>query len=170
MARLYVLLFLLQVVLAACALISCLSAEDGAIRGLPRFAWVLIILVFPLVGSIAWFLAGRPAPEGDRRGGWPSGPGSRRPVAPDDNPEFLKSIDERARRDDNALFQRWEEDLRRREDDLRRHDGDQPHDDASSHDNAPSRDHTPPADRPSPREDASPHDGERPREGDRPEI
>ncbi|MBO4161671.1 PLDc_N domain-containing protein [Micromonospora sp. MMS20-R2-23] len=164
MARLYVVLFLLQVVLAAGALISCLSAEDEGIRGLPRFAWVLVILVFPLVGSIAWFLAGRPAPTGDRRGGWPSGTGSRRPVAPDDDPEFLKSIDERASRDDNALFQRWEEDLRRREDDLRRHDGKRPRD------GAPPREDTPPADHPPTRQDAAPHDGERPREGDRPEI
>ncbi|WFE64325.1 PLD nuclease N-terminal domain-containing protein [Micromonospora sp. WMMD714] len=114
MARLYVLLFLIQVVLAACALISCLSADDGTVRGLPRFVWVLVILVFPLVGAVAWFLAGRPVPRGDRRG---RSSGPRRPVAPDDDPEFLKSIDERANRDDHALFQRWEEDLHRREDD-----------------------------------------------------
>ncbi|QDY06891.1 PLDc_N domain-containing protein [Micromonospora sp. HM134] len=162
MARLYVLLFLLQVVLAACALISCLSAEDGTVRGLPRFAWVVVILFFPLVGSIAWFLAGRPVAEGDRRLGWP--PASRRPVAPDDDPEFLKSIDERVRRDDNALFQRWEEDLRGREDDLRRRDG------------GPSPDGTAPpagpasADRTPPREDAAPREGERPRDGERPEL
>lgn len=175
MARLYVLLFLIQVVLAACALISCLSADDGAVRGLPRFAWVLIILVLPLVGSIAWFLVGRPAPEGDRRRGRSSGPGSRRPLAPDDDPEFLKSIDERAHRDDHALFQRWEEDLRRREDGLRRHDGRSSPADASPGDHVPPAErppaeHPPTTDRTSPREDAAPRDGERPREGDRPEI
>ncbi|MGC5021165.1 PLDc N-terminal domain-containing protein [Micromonospora sp. DT47] len=128
MARLSLLLFAVQIVLAVCALISCLSAEEGTIRALPRIAWVLIILFFPLVGSIAWFLAGRPATPA--RPGTaepaPTGRDRRRPVAPDDDPEFLGSIAERSRRDDEELFRRWEDDLRRREDDLRNREGDPP--------------------------------------------
>ncbi|MET8526336.1 PLD nuclease N-terminal domain-containing protein [Micromonospora sp. NPDC005172] len=130
MARLYVLLFLAQIVLAVCALISCLSAEEGQIRALPRIAWVLIILFFPLVGSIAWFVAGR-EPGTPARRPWPGGTGaterqSRRPLAPDDDPEFLRSVQDRAKQQDEELFRRWEEDLRRREDDLRRRDGEPP--------------------------------------------
>ncbi|MFG2045870.1 PLDc N-terminal domain-containing protein [Micromonospora sp. NPDC048935] len=130
MARLYVLLFLVQIVLAVCALISCLSAEEGQIRALPRIAWVLIILFFPLVGSIAWFVAGREPSAGPRRG-WSGGTGSAerkrpRPVAPDDDPEFLRSVQDRAKQQDEELFRRWEEDLRRREDNLRRPDGEPP--------------------------------------------
>ncbi|MGC4855879.1 PLD nuclease N-terminal domain-containing protein [Micromonospora sp. DT4] len=130
MARLYVLLFLAQIVLAVCALISCLSAEEGQIRALPRIAWVLIILFFPLVGSIAWFVAGR-EPGTASRPVWPSGMGTaerrpRRPLAPDDDPEFLRSMQDRAKQQDTELFRRWEEDLRRREDDLRRRDGEPP--------------------------------------------
>jgi hypothetical protein len=128
MARLGVLLFLVQIVLAVCALISCLSAEEGQVRALPRIAWVLIILFFPLVGSIAWFVAGRqPSPGAGK--GWPGGTSDRqrpRPVAPDDDPEFLRSVQERAQQQDEELFRRWEEDLRRREDDLRRRDGEPP--------------------------------------------
>ncbi|MEU8253551.1 PLD nuclease N-terminal domain-containing protein [Micromonospora inaquosa] len=130
MARLGVLLFLVQIVLAVCALISCLSAEEGQIRALPRIAWVLIILFFPLVGSIAWFVAGRvPSPGAAKV--WPGGTGGAerqrsRPVAPDDDPEFLRSVEERAQQQDQELFRRWEEDLRRREDDLRRRDGEPP--------------------------------------------
>ncbi|WP_433537362.1 PLD nuclease N-terminal domain-containing protein [Micromonospora sp. CA-249363] len=130
MARLGVLLFLVQIVLAVCALISCLSAEEGQIRSLPRIVWVLIILFFPLIGSIGWFVAGREASPGARKG-WPGGVGSPerqrpRPVAPDDDPEFLRSVQERAKQHDEELFRRWEEDLRRREDDLRRRDGEPP--------------------------------------------
>ncbi|MBM0234186.1 PLDc_N domain-containing protein [Micromonospora sp. STR1_7] len=129
MARLYVLLFLAQIVLAVCALISCLSAEEGQIRALPRIAWVLIILFFPLVGSIAWFVAGREPSSGARKP-WPTSGGAAerqgRPLAPDDDPEFLRSVQERAQQQDQELFRRWEEDLRRREDDLRRRDGDPP--------------------------------------------
>ncbi|MDM4722858.1 PLDc N-terminal domain-containing protein [Micromonospora sp. WMMA1363] len=130
MARLYVLLFLAQVVLAVFALISCLSAEEGDIRALPRVAWVLIILLFPLVGSIAWFVAGRERAAGRPRAAWPAGgvfaERKRRPVAPDDDPEFLRSIEERSNQQDQELFRRWEEDLRRRENELRRHDGEPP--------------------------------------------
>ncbi|PYC67496.1 hypothetical protein C7C45_21015 [Micromonospora arborensis] len=128
MVRLYVLLFLVQIVLAVCALISCLSAEEGQIRSLPRIVWVLIILFFPLVGSIAWFVAGREPNSGAGKG-WSGGTvqrKQRRPVAPDDDPEFLRSVQDRAKQQDQELFQRWEEDLRRREDDLRRRDDEPP--------------------------------------------
>lgn len=93
MGRLYALLFVLQIALAAAALISCLSAEEGEVNALPRVAWILIILFFPLVGSIAWFMAGRGT--GRPRARWRIGGGSPepgRPRAPDDDPEFLRSL------------------------------------------------------------------------------
>ncbi|SCL29441.1 Phospholipase_D-nuclease N-terminal [Micromonospora nigra] len=127
MARVFLLLFAVQVVLAACALISCLSAEKGDVRALPRLAWVLVILLFPLIGPIAWFLAGRQSTAGRLRGGWPTTRGaarrSSRPAAPDDDPEFLRSIEGRTRPQDQELFRRWEEDLGQRGNDLRREDG-----------------------------------------------
>jgi Phospholipase_D-nuclease N-terminal len=131
MVRLYGLLFLAQIALAVCALISCLSAEEGEIRALPRVGWVLIILFFPLVGSIAWFVAGREPTARRSRTAWPIGNGfseqdRRRPVAPDDDPAFLSSLAERSRRDDQELFRRWEDDLRRREEELRRQEDDRP--------------------------------------------
>ncbi|TDC77530.1 PLDc_N domain-containing protein [Micromonospora sp. KC606] len=122
MARLSILLFLATTVLAVCALISCLSAEEGQVRALPRVVWVPLILFVPLVGSVAWFLAGRPVAAAGGRA-------RHRSVAPDDDPEFLRSIDERSRRDDAELFRRWEQDLRRREDDLRRREDDPPRED-----------------------------------------
>ncbi|MDG4802502.1 PLD nuclease N-terminal domain-containing protein [Micromonospora sp. WMMD980] len=118
MARLYVLLFLVQVVLAVCALISCLSAEDEQVKVLPRLVWVLVILFFPLVGSIAWFVAGRERPNGPLGAAGSTTP-ARRPVAPDDDPDFLSSLDKRSRDEDRERLQRWEDDLRRREEELR---------------------------------------------------
>ncbi|MEU8260720.1 PLDc N-terminal domain-containing protein [Micromonospora sp. NPDC048999] len=129
MVRLYALLILAQVVLAVCALISCLSAEEGEIRALPRIAWALIILFFPLVGSIVWFVAGREPSTRRSRTAWPMGTGFSeqahpRPVAPDDDPAFLSSLADRNRRDDQERLRRWEEDLRRREEELRRQESD----------------------------------------------
>ncbi|MEV4755384.1 PLD nuclease N-terminal domain-containing protein [Micromonospora sp. NPDC049559] len=129
MARLYVFLFLAQIALAAAALISCLSAEPDEIRALPRFAWVLLILFFPLLGSIAWFAAGRPLPAGRPGRPGPAGgaptPPPVRPLAPDDDPEFLRSLSAEQSKRDREMFERWEQDLRRREEELRRHDGDE---------------------------------------------
>ncbi|MFY1690554.1 PLD nuclease N-terminal domain-containing protein [Plantactinospora sp. WMMB782] len=128
MVRLYALLAIGQLILAVVALISCLSAEEDEIRALPRFAWVLIILFFPLVGSIAWFVAGRPArPERPGAAGRPSAGRERpQPLAPDDDPEFLRSLDDEQSRRDRELLDRWEQDLRRREDELRRGNGEPP--------------------------------------------
>jgi hypothetical protein len=58
--RLYGLFFVINLALVVIALIDCLSAEEYAIRALPRWAWVLIILLFSPVGAIVCFVAGRP--------------------------------------------------------------------------------------------------------------
>ncbi|HEX5540834.1 MAG TPA: PLD nuclease N-terminal domain-containing protein [Micromonospora sp.] len=130
MVRLYLLLFLAQVVLAVIALISCLSAEEDEIQVLPRPIWLLIILFAPVAGPIGWFFAGRPA-AARSSASWHIGTGSAqrdrsRPLAPDDDPEFLRSISKEQIRQDREVLERWEADLRRREEELRRHTGDNP--------------------------------------------
>ena len=131
MARFSIVVFLAQLVLAVLALISCLSAEEEDIRALPRLVWVLVILLIPILGPVAWFLAGRPRSAADsvlpwRQGGTQPDTSRSRPLAPDDNPEFLKSLDNGAdeRAKDRELFDQWEEDLKRREDELRRRNED----------------------------------------------
>jgi hypothetical protein len=118
--------FILEIVLAMVALISCLSAYPGEVRVLPRFVWVIIIVLFPLVGSTVYLLAGRPLPQTKERASiWRAGtvfPEAKQPrqVAPDDDPTFLKALDAQTRGADEDLLRRWEEDLRRREDELRK--------------------------------------------------
>lgn len=130
MGRLIPLLFLADVALVAVALIGCLSAEEDEIRSLPRIGWIFVILFFPVVGPVAWFAAGRPEPVATRidpprsATGPADPPGERgrqqrRPLAPDDDPEFLRSLDSEQAKRDRELLQQWEDDLRRREDDLR---------------------------------------------------
>lgn len=134
----YFLPFLAGLILVVVALVSCLSAEEGELRALPRIVWVPIILLFPVVGPIAYLVAGRPLRTASARQAWRPGngfPEAERPrpreVAPDDDPEFLRTL--RAQdREDVDLLKKWEEDLRRREEELRRQrdqhpDGEPPH-------------------------------------------
>jgi hypothetical protein len=122
MGRLFPLLALADLALVVVALIDCLSVEEFEIRALPRFAWVLLILLFSPVGPIAWFVAGRPARAAVRTGAddpllYPT-PG--RQVAPDDDPEFLNQMAVRNRKEDEEMLRLWEADLRRREEELRK--------------------------------------------------
>lgn len=115
MFRVVALLSLASVLLAAVALISCLSVEDKRkIRGMPRFAWVIAILLLPLVGAIAWFVFGRPHRAGGSRPGWrPAGgpPEPPRRRAPDDDPDFLRSLrDYKISKEDEDLLRRWGDD------------------------------------------------------------
>jgi hypothetical protein len=89
---------LLVLGLALLALIDCLARDGDEIRGLPKLLWVFVILLFPLLGSLAWFIAGRPR----EATGWGYGgatgrtrPAPPRPVAPDDDPEFLRGLNKR---------------------------------------------------------------------------
>ncbi|MEU7904345.1 PLD nuclease N-terminal domain-containing protein [Actinoplanes sp. NPDC049118] len=127
MVRLYSLFVLIDLALLLIALIDCLSAEDSQIRALPRIAWVFIILLFSPIGPIVWFIAGRPARAVRLSNGTTWRPGNgfpedqrpKGPVAPDDDPEFLRNL-AGSLREDESLMKRWEADLRRRERELRK--------------------------------------------------
>jgi hypothetical protein len=131
-----VLLFVLMTGAVIWALIECIQADDTEIRHLPKIWWILIILFFWAIGAVAWFTAGRPRGSARRGAPWPSGPTSGfpgyerpRPLAPDDDPNFLRDL-KRSNDDHEQMLKRWEEDLKRRERDLRQQgDGQDPPDD-----------------------------------------
>lgn len=132
MARLYMLCFVLEVLLLVLALISCLSAEKGEVRTLPRAVWVILIVLIPLVGSLLYFGLGRPVPANPRARIWPPVAGFPEPArpakAPDDDPDFLRSLDVPTRRSDAELLRQWEEDLKSDGNDLRKREDTPPTD------------------------------------------
>jgi hypothetical protein len=70
---------------------------------------VLLIVVVPLAGPIGYFVWGRPA--GPPLEGSLVRRVARRPSSPDDDPEFLRTVDsEQSRRDRETLAQ-WERDF-----------------------------------------------------------
>jgi hypothetical protein len=60
-------------------------------RSLPKLVWLLLVVLIPLVGGVLWFFLGRARPAPGSRFGRRRGP-----QAPDDDPNFLKKVDEEA--------------------------------------------------------------------------
>jgi hypothetical protein len=57
------------------------QSNSEGVRGLPKALWLVVVLVVPGLGLIAWWIFGRPvehlAPP---------------PIAPDDDPDFLRNL------------------------------------------------------------------------------
>ncbi|RST18240.1 PLDc_N domain-containing protein [Streptomyces sp. WAC05374] len=135
------LLYILPLALTIYAFIDCLNTPEDEAKHLPKVAWIFIILLFWIVGPIVWLAAGklRHAPAGGRTPSeWHR---NHRWVAPDDNPEFLKSLRDEAvaaedRKDtedrtsaedrkDESLPEDREADPRRREEELEQRERDE---------------------------------------------
>jgi hypothetical protein len=72
------------------------SADRNAVRVLPKWLWVLLCLIVTPVGGLLYLALGRPiGPAGGRRP-------RTRPAAPDDDPQFLRDLSERLRKDDEG--------------------------------------------------------------------
>lgn len=59
--------------------------DRSRVRGLPKPAWIAVAILLPVVGGVLWLAVGR-VRAGDVGGR------VRRPVAPDDDPEFLRRL------------------------------------------------------------------------------
>lgn len=70
---------LLVMLLAIFCLIDVITAADTGIRHLPKIVWLLLVIVLPLAGSIAWLIVGRPENGGIWGGSDASRPSSAYP-------------------------------------------------------------------------------------------
>ena len=84
---------LLSLGLLVFALVELTVTPGTTVRTLPKLLWYVVILV-PVLGPLTWLLLGRPRRR-DRSA--PSAPPAR-PVAPDDDEDFLREL--RRRRSD----------------------------------------------------------------------
>jgi hypothetical protein len=85
--------FLISLVLSVYALFSCIQTRDEDVPYLPKLAWVVLIVFVPFVGPIVWLLVSRTTGTAQReRPARPARTPSRQ-VAPDDDPDFLASLE-----------------------------------------------------------------------------
>jgi len=121
------------------AIFDCIATDSALCRNLPKGVWLIIVLILPDIGSIAWLLLGRP-----ERASWRPGSSDyskpRRPVGLEDHPRYSAAAgvtDRRSKELDAQLEQwesarsveppkeraeldKWEAELNRRESELRR--------------------------------------------------
>ena len=80
-------LVLISLVLTIYSFFDCARTEQEQVRKLPKWGWILLILLFESVGAILWLTIGRPKQN--------RGPGRNRPgriIPPDDDQDFLNKI------------------------------------------------------------------------------
>ncbi len=123
------LMFILPLALMIYAFIDCLNTPEEDTKHLPKIAWVFIILLFWVVGSIGWLFAGKvrhSAAGGAGLSSWQPGGRRQQWVAPDDNPDFLKSLkdDKDAKKAEAAAAEaETESETAQAEEELKRRDG-----------------------------------------------
>lgn len=122
----------IELALLVFCLIDCIQTDSAAVRNLSKTLWVVLIILVPLVGGIAWLVVGRPVSgeanqgRGGRSVPWPATrtagyPEYERPAAPrgpDDDPDFLADL----RASDSAhekMLAEWQQQLQEREERLR---------------------------------------------------
>ena len=91
-----VLLYALPIILAIYALVDLVQTRDEDVQGLPKLIWVVLIVLIWVIGPAAWLLAGKRGRSflpnlSPRAAGGPSDPAAR-PMAPDDDPDFLRGL------------------------------------------------------------------------------
>lgn len=72
------------------------SANGNQVRVLPKIVWILLCLFIPIIGGLLYITIGRPI-DGD------SGQGAKRsrPIAPDDDADFLRDLGTRFKNDND---------------------------------------------------------------------
>lgn len=116
MLWLYALLTIAFTALLVYAFCDALTSPRSDVRTLPKFLWLILIVVFLHVGALLWLFFGRPRetattdkPEPPRQQpstehlnpvdfSQPSG--NQGPVGPDDDPEFLRKLNKRINPDE----------------------------------------------------------------------
>ena len=109
--------FLVELALVVFCLIEVIQSPEVDIRNLPKWTWILLILIVPLIGAIAWLVAGRPVrPRSDA---WRPGSGFPEQERPAPSTSDIDArLDEdlaRLDREHEESLRRWQADLELRE-------------------------------------------------------
>ncbi|MGQ4527003.1 PLD nuclease N-terminal domain-containing protein [Dermabacteraceae bacterium P9123] len=101
-----VLLAVSYVALLVFAVADCILTPQEEVRGIPKPLWIMLIVLVPWAGPLVWLIVGHE--RGNKRvrkemtdklgDVLQRGAKKPRPTAPDEDPEFLRRLDEQARK------------------------------------------------------------------------
>ena len=88
---------LLSFALTVYCVIDAFQTDEADMRTLPKVAWILLVVLLPVLGPVSWLLLGRPtrhsmASRPPQRWVDQRRQQDRRPLGPDDDPDFLKDL------------------------------------------------------------------------------
>jgi hypothetical protein len=105
-AKVYALVSLVVFVVWVWTLAQVLLTPDALVRRLPKVAWLVVVFLFPVLGTAAWYVLGRPEKAGPRpaasyeraRPDFPEydRPGRAAATDPEKDAEFLRQVRARA--------------------------------------------------------------------------
>jgi hypothetical protein len=109
----------IEVALIVICLVDVIQTPPQNARNLPKWVWLLLIVLVPYAGPIAWLFAGRPRRKDQPARTAPAftNYANHARLAPDDDPEFLDALKRGNERE--KLLRDWEDNLKQREQDLR---------------------------------------------------
>ena len=110
MSRLLPIAFIVWVAFTVFTVVDVALIERNRIRGLPKPGWIVLIILVPIVGGVLWLVVGR-----IRAGEAAVGSARRGPVAPDDDPDFLRRLNREKAMEDR--IEQLEQELRDLDDD-----------------------------------------------------
>ena len=106
---------LVEVGLLVYCLIDCARTDPAEVRRLPKGGWIVLIILLPLIGGMAWLMAGRPAQTPES-----AAPGRSTPTAGPRQRERMSlarplesDIDARLRAEQDRIDREFEQAVRR---------------------------------------------------------
>ena len=106
MIRFDIIFAVIELGLLIFCLVDVISIYESRIKTLNKLAWVFIIIILPIIGPVLWLVIGK-----DRSANRPAERArDARPLAPDDDPEFLKTAGQRESQE--ARIRRLEAELK----------------------------------------------------------
>ena len=99
------------------SIVDIVTIDPSRAKHLPKFTWIILAIILPIIGGLLWFLIGREPLEPREHGRYapPRQVTRRGPSAPDDDPDFLHKL---------SREQAQEDRIRELEERLKKIDGD----------------------------------------------
>jgi hypothetical protein len=90
-------------------LVDVIRTDKGLTRGFSKTTWLIMVILLPLIGAALWFLIGRPRASAVAQPAYP-----QHPTAPDDDPDFLRNLEQRRRQAEAERLRKLRNDAARK--------------------------------------------------------